>query len=207
MKKIIIALQVVIMIAVGILFYRSFSCSDKCEVNKEEKPLGKTEVKLPAKLSSDDIVVYYNQSQLFEKCAYISRLQKQMQGDIDRLDARMKAEGEEYKKWAGVEQEKMQKGLYNDIEMVNVSDQAQKKQEALRKSGEGIEKQMMKIQTDTKNKFQEAVTAATKVMDKEKKIKYIFVYSEEVPIFHPTEGALDITDQLVKAIDDLYKGK
>jgi len=44
-------------------------------------------------------------------------------------------------------------------------------------------------------------------VNKEKKIKFVLVYSKSTPYLHPMESAVDITNQLVTLVDEIYKDK
>lgn len=198
MKKLIIALQVILIIAVGILFYRSFSCRESCEVKT-------TDVKLPAKMTSDDIVVYYNQDTLFAKSIYMMGLKKKIESDISTIENSLNNEKSQYESWAMQQEEWVAKGLLSQAEIEKTRGEAARKQQALMDRSQRAEKSFADMQMAINNKLQDAIDAATKILNKEKKIKFVLVYSKSTPYLHPMEGAVDITSQLVTVIDDLHK--
>ncbi len=69
------------------------------------------------------------------------------------------------------------------------------------------EKSFTDMQMAINDKLQVAIDTATKVLNKDKKIKFVLVYSKSTPYLHPMESAVDITNQLVTLVDEIYKDK
>lgn len=198
MKKIIIALQVIIIIAVAFLFYKTSCNGEKCEVKS-------TEVQLPATLSSDDIVVYYNQDTLFAKSAYMMSLKKKIEGDMSTLENSLNSEKMQYEAWARQQEEMVAKGLLSQNEIEKTRNEAARKQQALMDRSQRAEKSFQDMQMSVNDKLQDAISEASKILNKDKKIKFVLVYSKSTPYLQPMEGAVDITNQLVTVVDELHK--
>ena len=196
MKELIIALHVVLLAAVAFLFYRSYAGHETTEI--------KTEVKLPAKLTSDDIVVYYNQDTLFAKSKYMLGLKKNIEVDMADLERVMSAAKTQYENWARQQEEMVAKGLLSEAEIEKTRNEAARKQQALMDRNQNDEKSFGEMQLAINNKLQDAISAATKVLNKDGKIKFVLVYSKSTPYLHPMEGAVEITDQLVAVVDEIY---
>ncbi|MCX6182105.1 MAG: OmpH family outer membrane protein [Bacteroidetes bacterium] len=202
MKKIIIALQVVILIAIGVLFYRSFS---EKQTQVIVKPQPTTTVKLPVNLSNDDIVVYYDQDEVLEKSVFVKNMQKQAKNEMQKHGTAYEKEENEYAAWADMKKQMNDKGLLNQTELNKVLLEDQQWKSRLQEKGAAAEKAIADLEMKFITKVQDAIQQAVDILNKEKKVKYVMIQTKAAKIFHVTDQAMNITAQVIKAIDDLNK--
>lgn len=193
------------LIAIGVLFYRSFTQETPKEV--EVQPKGTTEVKLPEKLTSDDIIIYYDQDKVLEKSVFVQRLQKQAKVEIERHGKTYEKEEQAYAVWGNQQREMIQKGLLTQAEINKVQMQDEDWKVKLQDIGGKAEKAISEIEMGLIKKVQDAIKEAINILNKERKVKYVMIQTKSLQIFHPTDEAINITEQVITAIDDLNKGK
>ncbi|MFM7024268.1 MAG: OmpH family outer membrane protein [Flavobacteriales bacterium] len=214
MKNVIIGLQVVILIAVGVLFYRSYSQESSSETaavktesadTVEELEVPVKEAVLPAEIGANDLVVYYDSDKLIEKSKYIKRLQDGMNAQLANYEKTIRQEQYEYSMWVSRQRELIEKKLMSQAEMTKTQMDDQEKQATLEQHAEEAEKACQKIQDDAIDSMQKSIKKAIKALNKDKKIKYVLISTKILKYFVPTDEAVDITDAIAAQLDNTNK--
>jgi hypothetical protein len=200
LKKVIIGLQVVILGIVGFLLYAHFDKPD------EVKPYVFNEKgKAISKLSSDDIIVYYNSDTLREKSVYIQTYIKRLENNGKYAEESLGKREAALMKKAEMNDRKYQSGQMTQVEYNNWLEEGNAEKNKLDEDKYRTQESFDKTTLEYGKKMHDAILHCMKELSKGKKIKFILSYSESSQLVMPMEGAVDLTADMVSIMNDLYK--
>jgi len=202
LKKVIIGLQVVILIAVGYLLYAHFQTP---EVEPVKPYVFNEKGAAISKLSSDDIIVYYNIDTLNEKSVYIQNLTKSLKSNAERAKINYQRRKDSFVQTAQTKGMNYEAGRMTQLEYDTWATQAAEEEKQIYAEGIRLEESLLKEQNESYKKVHDAILHCMRELSKGKKIKFILSHSETSPIVMPMEGAVDLTSDMVKVMNDLYK--
>jgi outer membrane protein len=206
-KNVAIILNVILFIAVGILFYFHFSCSSSCTA-----PAGTNDSAMAAKpvvADPKDIkaskIVYVNIDQLNEKYQFLKDISDAAKAEHTTLQGQYQSKGEKLQKDYEEFQQSAQGGLLSD-------NQINQKQEEFAKRKEDLDQLQMKADALMEKIQEQSMQAMNNVKDYiaeyNKKSNYDFVvaYSDnpgttQLLLANP---AYDITAEIVEGLNAQY---
>lgn len=201
LKKVIIGLQVVILAIVGYLLYKTSGSQEPEKYTFDDKG------KQVSKLTENDIIVYYDQDSLIEKSNYIDSLQKAFKNSQLYWSNAIKQKETYLDDWSNEMNTKIDKGqlTMKEQEQAVYTDQELKKE--LIKLQETAEEKLAALQMEVLKNMNDAIYKTVKELNTKKKIKFVLAYGGKTQLVTPTDGALNVTSDMVEIINNLYKTK
>ncbi len=207
-KNFSLLLNVVLIIAVAVLYYLHFStCKQTCESTINDS----TAVEKPIVLSPKEIkaskIVYVNLDVLNEKYEYIKDVSKSAKSEQQALEATYQTKAKKLQEDYSMFQQKAQQGLLSE-------NQANTEQEALMKRKDELDQleaksqaMMEKIQEKT-DEMNTNMKEYIKEYNKQGKYNYVFAFSEGPlsPLLLANDS-LDITNDILEGLNAQYKAK
>ncbi len=203
LKKVIIALQVVILIAVGVLFYRSYSAP----TGNEPAYVFDDKGKAASKVTDNDIIVYYDQDSLIAKSNYIDSLEKSYNASEASWNNNLERKKQNYQDWAMQTRSKIDNKQMTMVETQQAGEKDQQLQMDLYQYQQKAEETLAALQVDVYKKMNDAIYKTVKELNTKKKIKFVLAYGGKTQLVTPTEGAINVTSDMVEIINNLYKTK
>jgi outer membrane protein len=206
-KNLSLALNVVLIIAVGVLYYLHFSsCSVKpAEVQEDTSSTGISEM-LPEIRTFNGAIAYINYDSLTEKYEFFK------QGVRD-LESAYKRKEQEFNNKQQVYQEEVER--YQQLAPSLTMDARETRERQLMAKQEELIRLGEKLRDDLKNKedafnkeFLKSIDDFLSELNKEKKYSYIFTYSKGGPahiVF--ANDSLEITNEVIAGLNKAYKNK
>ncbi|MFW5762446.1 MAG: OmpH family outer membrane protein [Cyclobacteriaceae bacterium] len=189
-KYLLLGLNVVLLIAVAVLFYLHFSNSTQFE-DAESADL----------LETDLSVAYINSDSLLSNYEFFNELAEQMETKRQKLEA-------EYQNRA--------QGLQREIEQfqrnVNnmtigqgraVEEDLMKKQQNLLQYQERLQQQLLREEAQVNEKLYEKVSEYLKTYGKENNLKLVLTYQKGSGVLY-ADDSLNITEQVISGLNSAY---
>jgi len=205
-NKLSLALNVVLLIAVGVLFYLHFSSpktgADAAAGGNDSIP--KLSFDIPSNLGGAR-VLYINVDSLDAKYEAISELSKATEAQLKSLQATYQAKRDKLQQLAYAYQQKVQLGTIS-------VDEAQRTEAELNKGGEelaALEAQVQRMSDkayESNDKILEDVNNYFKDYSKTNKIDFILGYSSKGQVLYANDS-LDITDDVIKGLNEAHRLK
>lgn len=208
-KNLSLVLNIVLLIAVAVLYYLHFSCKNTCEASV--RTIDSTAVVIPPVMSPKEIkaskIVYINSDVLNEKYDFVKDLVASAQGKQQRLESVYQRKGQEFQQKYAELQQKASQGLLSE-------NQTKEAEEALQKDKLEIDKLEAQLQ-ELADEFQKSneevrkeVVDYVKEYNKTGQYNYILTYTEGPGgIVLLANDSLDITNELVEGLNAQYKAK
>lgn len=208
MKNLSILLNVVLVIAVGILFYLHFSSPKGAAQTTEGSNEGDTTAIAMAapKVKKESRNYYVNMDTLNEKYKLLQDVARELRAKKNALETSYQANMQKYQEDMMVYQQRLQE---NKI----TAEEAQRTEDNLRKLGEkiqGAERNMEILMDELDKKNLEAKKELDAFLEEYKKgkgIDYIFGYSSMIQTIVYGNDSLDITDEVLKGLNERYEEK
>lgn len=208
-KNFSLLLNVVLIIAVAVLYYLHFStCKQTCESTVQNDS---TDAIKPIVLSPKEIkaskIVYVNLDVLNEKYEYIKDVSKSAKAEQQALEATYQTKAKKLQEDYSMFQQKAQQGLLSE-------NQANTEQEALMKRKDELDQleaksqaMMEKIQEKT-DEMNSNMKEYIKEYNKQGNYNYVFAFSEGPlsPLLLANDS-LDITNDILEGLNAQYKAK
>jgi Skp family chaperone for outer membrane proteins len=201
LKKVIIGLQVVILIAMGFLFYKAYQPA------APEKYVFNDKGKAVEKVTENDVIVYYKLDAFLTKSNYIdsikkagNRIKESYEGNLRRLE-------ENYNKLNYDFGVKAQAKQLTALEEKNAADLLRAKAEEFQREEERAQFELMKLQEKVGKNINDAILKTINELNTKRKIKFVLAYTETSQEVMPTKGAIDVTNDMIEIINNLYKTK
>lgn len=200
MKNISLILNVVLFVAVGVLFVMHFTCNSSCSNGNPEKNAKKDS--LLANVNDD--IAYISVDSLLRNYTFYEDLetkllekQKTMEADLNRKMSAFEKEANEFQK-------KVQNNSFLSQESAQRQEQdLMQKQQNLYKLRDDLTLELQKESQNLELQLLDTVTSFLKEFNKDRKYRYIlnsgsFLYGNE---------GLDITDTITSLLNSRYKSK
>lgn len=196
MKNISLILNIVLLVAVGVLYYLHFSGGKPGPLSKDG---GRTSVEL-----GDLKIAYINSDSVLKHYAYLDVKRKQLEDKTRKLD-------QEYRNRA--------QGLQNDITSyqrnVNnmtlsqaraIEEDLAKKQQNLRLYEQSLTQDMMNEEAKLNQELYERVTAFLKKFGEENNLQFVLKFDATSDLLFAGE-ALDITKEVIAGLNASYESE
>jgi outer membrane protein len=194
MKNLSLILNIVLLIAVAILFYLHFS----------GRPAGAGAVTDSSSTPSDLKIAYINSDTVLKHYEYLSVVK----GDIENKTKRMQQDFQN--RLAGLEKEiEAYKRNVNNMTLGQVravEEDLGKKEQNLRMYQQTLSQQVMEEQEKLNKELYDRITVFLKKYGQEKGLQVVFKYDQTSDILYGGQG-LDISQDVIKGLNDSYKSE
>jgi outer membrane protein len=207
-----VALNIVLAIAVAVLYYLHFSRGTTCPgegetaVNKDSSAAAKPMVLAPKEIKASKIV-FVNTDVINEKFDYVKELSAAAKNNQLSLESIYKKKATDLQNRYQEIQQKASQGLLSDNQTRDAQEELAKGKQELDQL-EGKQQQLMEqIQRDNE-KVLNMVMDYIKEYNKSSQYNYILAYSRSAmsPVMDANES-LDITNEIVEGLNAQYKAK
>lgn len=206
MNKILIAVNALLVVAVGYLFTQ-IGTGRSADANTEEN---KEEVKKPVFVESKNVpitgkIAFINIDQINEKSLFVMDMVKKLEKTKNSIEASLENLGMRYEEKVKDYQSSASAGIIPESELAAKAKEIQN----IEKDAQGKRLQMdnLGIELNEKN---EAFKSEIKTLINEKysgKFDYVLTYSENVPLIVYGNPSFDITEEVISEINENYKAK
>lgn len=206
MNKILLAVNALLVVAVGYLFYQ-VSGSKTTDTESAEK---KEDVKKPVIVENKNVpitgkIAFINIDQINEKSLFVMDMVKKLEKTKNSIEASLENLGMRYEEKVKDYQSSASAGIMPESELAakakeiqNIERDAQNKR---------LQMDNLGIELNEKN---DAFKAEIKTLINEKysgKFDYVLTYSENVPLIVYGNPSFDITEEVITQINESYKNK
>lgn len=199
MKNLSLILNVILIIAVGVLYYLHFNSS---KPEAEAAAVDPASIQLPSGIR-DQSVLYVNADSLNANYEFVKTLQKEAQTKQASLENRYETKAQKFQQEYMSYQEKLQAGTVNMDQAKAIEESLQKQKNELDMMQEQV--QNLIAESQKKNlQVQKEVFAFLKEFSRNKNISYVLTYSENVPGLIYANDSLDITKEVVAGLNSRY---
>ena len=196
MKNISIILNVVLIIAVTLLYIDRFSGKDK----------DKNNVKTEATASEKAVVAYVNIDSLLNGYDYYNDKQTEFLKEQQKQEAKLNSKGKALERKAMEFQNKVQKGLVTSSQAQQMQNQLMREQQNLMQLKDQISMDIMTRQQQTLQDIYQKIVAAIKDYNKDGKYKMVLgnTGGQDVLV---ADSALNITEIIVDKLNEEYQAE
>jgi len=201
MNKGIISLNVVLLVAVVVLYFFHFS-NEKPEAGGKEEP-----AQLPAVAeSSSGTIAFVNSDILLEKYALVGKLSKQLEKESRKKDADLANRQKELEGEAAYFQESIQNNSLSEKNAQNIYDQLMQKQQEIYQLGEQFAAELAQEEFRMNVILLDSVRNYLGRMNADNKYDYILNYNASGSIFI-AKDTFDITNVVLDGLNREYDAK
>ena len=201
MQKISIAINAVLLIAVGVLFYMVLSLKKQISESGSAENLSMTALPLP---KAEGKIMFINVDSLKMKYDYFLKIEAQLEKKGKANEAEIKSMYDALQRNYQRYQEKGQAGTMSEQEIETAQLDLAQQERTLREREELISQNFAK-EADQKNKeFLKNVLGYLKKKSKEHNYSYVMGYAEGSNLLYVNDS-LDITKQVVGGLNAEYK--
>lgn len=196
MKNISLILNIVLLLAVGFLFFKVFSTDEPATEDKE-----------PAVVNIEKTlkIAYINSDTLFEKFAEFKKQRDVFQKKEKDADAVLKAKGKALERDYLAVQKKVQTGTMAPSEIQKEEQRLVQAQQALAQEQDRITKALLEENKKVSDALQKQVIDKLKVFKDREGYDFIFSYAAGGPIL-VSNDSLDITTKVLEELNAQKKG-
>ena len=208
-KNLSLILNVVLLIAVAILYYLHFACKNSCETYTNTAD--STKIVVPPVMSPKEIkaskIVYINSDILNDKYDFVKDLVAVAQTKQQRLESVYQKKGQEFQQKYTELQQKAGQGLLSENQTKEAEDALQKDKLEIDK----LEAQLQSLADEFQKSNEEVrktVVDYVKEYNKTGQYNYILTYTTGPGgIVLLANDSLDITNEIVEGLNAQYKAK
>lgn len=193
MKNTSLVLNVVLLLAVGFLYYKVFSNNKAVETAPKETPKAEA-------LSKPLKIAYINSDTLFEKFAEFKKQRDAFQKKEKNADASLKAKGKALEKDFLTVQQKVQTGTMAPSEIQKEEQRLMQAQQALAQEQERVTKALLEENKKVSDALQKQVIEKLKVFKDREGYDFIFSYTAGGQIL-VSNDSLDITKRVLEELN------
>ncbi|MCW3085155.1 MAG: hypothetical protein JWP12_2521 [Bacteroidetes bacterium] len=209
-KNFSVILNVILFIAVAVLYYLHFSCSGNCKT-AEKTTLDSAAAAKPIVMSPKEIKasksVYVNLDILNEKYEFIKDLSASAQAEQRALETKYQAKGQKLQEDYAEFQQKVQQQLLSENQVNTEQEAFAKRKEEL----DNLELQSQALAEKIQQRNDEANTNLReyiKEYNKKSGYNYVFAYSGSAASqILLVDDSLDITTEILEGLNNQYKAK
>lgn len=198
MKNISLIINVVLAVALGVLFVLYFS------LRSEVKDLSKQPLSLA---SGNGNIVYVNMDSLYTKYDEYIDMKTKMVEKQSKMEAELGAKKSNYERSVMDYQDKAKKGLLLSSEMQRIEQQLMGDQQTLVKLSESMQQELAEESRVLNNKLGNNIVEFLKEYNKNSRYQYIFSHLYGGNLLYVNDS-LDITKDVIEGLNEKYnKGK
>lgn len=195
-NKILTAYSIILTIAIGFLFFKTFSSPSKTEktTTNEKKAMDPTS-------SGSIAIAYINIDTLLEKYTYAKKYNEQAYAKKNNIDRKYDNLANAWKNEVMQYQQKGSMGTLSAAEIQSTEQALAIKQEKIVKDREKELADLMEEDSKKNKKFTDDISAFIKEYNKDQKYKFIFSYVKNGNMLYADEAA-DITNEIVTGLNE-----
>ena len=206
MNKVLLAINGVLVIAVGYLFYKVGGANQTSESGIEKSSTNKNQVVIENKnVPVTGKIAYINIDQINEKSLFVLDMVKKLEKTKTAIEASLESLSLKYEEKVKDYQSSASAGIMPESELaVKAKDIQSIERDAQSKR---VQMDNLGLELNEKNN---AFKAEIKRLINEKysgKFDYVLTYSENVPLIVYGNPAFDITEEVIGQINENYKGR
>jgi outer membrane protein len=201
MKKVSLYLNVVLFLAVAILYYLHFSAIGKLKSLNS----GTSAVTETSKTGSDK-VVFVNMDTLLNNYDYYKQLKSHLDFKQKKSQTELMLKQRNLEKAVADYQEKMQKGILSNIKAKELNQQLSAQQQSLVQLHDKLSTELAQEEQDLNRKLTDNIQDYLKEFNKDSKYQFIFSYSYGNNLLF-ADKKMDITQAVLKGLNKNHKGK
>jgi outer membrane protein len=206
-KNISLIFNSVLIVAVAILYYLHFTAKagKMSEEHVSKDTAAAIKFILPQQLQSTNIL-YINADSLFDKYEYVKELKREAQSKQANLESRYTEKSQKFQQDYVEYQQKVSSGLINQEQAKAIEEDLMKRKNDI----EQMEQQLNKLVEETQKKnalVQREISDFFKEYAKGKNLNYVLAYTSSAGSVLFANDSLDVTRQLVNALNAKYKAK
>lgn len=206
-KNLSLLLNVVLLVAVAVLFYLHFSSApattDAAADGTDSAALAQPVVLAPKEIKSSKIV-YVNIDVLNENYEYLKDITAAARTKQSSLESQYETQGRKLQEDYMLFQQKVQQGLLSENQANAEQEEFMKRKEKIDALEMESQKLMEKIQEQSEQANQNLKKYVADY-NKNSNYTYVFSYSEAVPIIILADPSLDITKEILDGLNAQYK--
>jgi outer membrane protein len=208
-KNVSIVLNIVLLIAVAVLYYLHFSSQHKemiADTSVTDSAFSKPSVLLPKEIKASKIV-YVNTDVLNEKYQYVKDLSDVAKANLQSLEAQYKKKATDFQNRYGEFQQKANQGLLSENQTKDAQEELGKRKEELDRM-EGQQQQLMDQMQRDNEKVLKSIMDYIKDYNKSSQYNYVLAYSDKIiGSVLLANDSLDITEEIVNGLNAQYKAR
>ncbi|MDN5205325.1 OmpH family outer membrane protein [Fulvivirgaceae bacterium BMA10] len=196
MKNLSIALNVVLLIAVAVLYYLQFSGKSGADQSNQKAPA--------STLSGPLKIAYINSDSLLKNYDFYKEKSEELNTERDRL----KAQYESRAKGLETEIANFQRTVANLTigQARAIEEDLGKKQQNLLQYQESLSQQLLKKEADINNELYDSVSSFLKEFGKENNLEIVLTYTRGSGVWYANDS-LNITQVIVDGLNDRYRNQ
>jgi len=199
----ILAINVVILIAVGVLYFFHFSGDND---TKGQGPELRSVGVSTSDQAAPSSIAYVNSDLLLEKYELVGKLAKQLENESRKKDADLSARQQELESEAAYFQESVQNQSLNEQSAQRIYDQLMVKQQEIYQIREQYAAELSQKEFEMNITLLDSVRNFLERMNSDFKYDYILNYNATGSILQAKPG-FDITDEVLDGLNREYKAK
>jgi len=190
MKNLSLALNIVLLVAVGVLYYLHFTPNKSQDSAELASPSGPTSM---AYINADSVLKYYDF--LKDNKVVLEEKTKRMDSDFRNRAQSLQNEITSYQRNSSNLTIGQARALEEDL---------QKKQQNLQLYQQSLSQELMNEESKLNKELYDRITNFLKIYGKENGLQVVFKFDPTSDVLYGVE-ALDITNVVVKGLNDSYK--
>jgi outer membrane protein len=208
-KNLSLILNVVLIIAVGVLYYLHFSCSANCE--NPDAANDTTATLPPVVMKPEDIkaskIVYINSDVLNDKYDFVKDISSAALAKQARLENTYRSKGQKFEQDYQDLQQKAGQGLLSENQLKAAEEDLMKRKGELDQMEQQLQMLVEEVQKSNEE-VRQTVIDYVKEYNKNGQYNYILTYTEGPGgIVLMANDSLDITDEVLEGLNAQYKAK
>jgi len=193
MKKLSIVLNVVLVIAVAVLYYFQFSCKQ----NVCATPAG------PANVGEMGKIAYVNFDTLLTNYQMYLDLKDQLIEKKSKLESELNAKGRDFEQKLMASQDKVKKGLVTRYQAAEMQKNLQVEEQKLMQLRQELEYQLMEEEQVMNRKLQYSIVNYLKEFNKQNGFSYVLSNTFGGPFLY-TDSTLNVTTDVLTGMNKNY---
>lgn len=194
-QQVSLALNVILAIAVAILYYLHFS-----------SPSGAGAPSAVGAAAGDAQIVYVNTDSLINNYEFFADVQKELQEKREKAQKQLAVRSQNFQEEMVSAQRRAQAGLLTPNQEKELTQQLAQKEQEIMAYRETVTAGLMEEEKILNNRLYDSLMSYLKTYNKDKNYRFIFGYSKGGGILLANEG-LDITKTVLNGLNDKYKGE
>lgn len=190
MKNLSLALNIILLIAVGVLFYLFFSNTKQASPVEED-----------AKPSTEYSVAYINADSVLKNYQFFKEMQQKLQEKSQQLEKEYQSRAQGLQKEVNEYQQNVNNLTIGQAKALE--EDLMKKQQNLRVYQEGLTQQLMKEEEKVNKELFDKISSFLKKYSQENDLQMVVKFNPGSDVLYATEG-MDITQSVITGLNDQY---
>ncbi len=195
MKNLSLVLNIVLLVAVGVLYFLHFSGSSPMEMTEEDS-VDSTAI------AENVTIAYVHTDSLLNNYKYFQDLSDKFEGKRSRLERELQGQAQVFQREVQTFQQTAGSMTMNQARAKQ--EELQQREQNLLMRREQLQSQLMQENAKSQNELYDKIAAYLSDYGKDKKLKMVLFYSKGSNILY-ADDALDITNEVIKGLNEEYR--